>query len=191
MFLSEIEAVREMMPEGEKLRGMEVGLGTGKYAQALKIKEGIEPAGNMRARAIARGIDTIDAVAENLPYGDLKFDFVLMMFSIAYFADLHLALKEAFRVIKNNGCLVVGFIDNASKSGKIYEAGKEGSMFYNHAKFYTVSKVVEELYAAGFRHFDFSQTLFGNIEAINTVQFPKKGHGEGSFVVVKALKKKA
>ncbi len=189
VFLSEIEAVRELIPEGDTLRGIEVGLGTGRYAQALKLKEGVEPAAKMRSLALARGIDAIDAVAENLPYGDMKFDFVLMIFSIAYFNDLHLAFKEAFRVLKRNGSLLVGFIDNASKSGKIYEAGKDGSIFYSHAKFYTVNKVVEELYAVGFRHFEFRQTLFGNPSEINAVQFPKNGHGEGCFVVVKASKK--
>ena len=35
VFRSEIEAVREMLPEGEHLSGIEIGLGTGQYANAL------------------------------------------------------------------------------------------------------------------------------------------------------------
>lgn len=70
VFQSEIEAIREMLPTGEKLSGIEIGLGTGRYAQALQIKEGIEPAQNMRSLAIRRGIETMNATADSLPFGD-------------------------------------------------------------------------------------------------------------------------
>jgi hypothetical protein len=52
VFKSEVEALREMMPEGDKLTGIEVGLGTGRFSEALGIKEGVEPSENMRALAI-------------------------------------------------------------------------------------------------------------------------------------------
>ncbi len=189
VFQSEIEAVREMLPIGEKLLGIEVGLGTGRYSQALQIKEGIEPSENMRVVAIKRGIETMDAVAEKLPYGDLRFDFVLMLFSIAYFNRLDVAFAEAFRVLKNDGALVIGFIDKNSIIGKQYELRKPESTFYRHANFYSVDKIVQELTDAGFRHFSFCQTLFGELDSINEFQPSKEGYGEGSFVVLKALKK--
>lgn len=189
VFQSEIEALREMLPEGDKLMGVEIGLGTGRYAQALQIKEGIEPSRSMRAFAIRRGIDTMDAVAEKLPYGDLRFDFVLMSFCICYFKNLGSAFSEAFRVLKNDGSLVIGFIDKDSTIGKQYEARKADSLFYRQANFYSVDKVVNELTEAGFRHFEFCQTLFGELDSIQEFQPPREGYGEGSFVVVKAMKK--
>ena len=101
VFRSEVEALREMLPEGDNLVGIEVGLGTGRFSQALGIKEGLEPSVNMRSRAIERGIEVVDGTAENLPYGDLRFDFVLMAFCISYFEDLHAAFMEAYRVLKH------------------------------------------------------------------------------------------
>jgi ubiquinone/menaquinone biosynthesis C-methylase UbiE len=189
VFQSEIEAVREMLPEGDKLLGIEVGLGTGRYSQALNIRQGIEPAARMRNLAIKRGIETMDASAEKLPYGDLRFDFVLMLFSIAYFKNLPQAFQETYRVLKNDGVLLIGFIDKDSTIGKAYETHKPESTFYKQANFYSVEKVVRELTEAGFRHFDFRQTLFGELDSILTFQPSKEGYGEGSFIVVSAYKK--
>ncbi len=189
VFRSEMEAVREMLPEGDKLLGIEIGLGTGRYAQALQIKEGIEPAANMRNIAFKRGIETMDAMAEKLPYGDLRFDFVLMLFSIAYFKNLRQAFSEAYRVLKNDGVLVIGFIDRNSALGQAYEQHKAESTFYRNANFYSVQKVVDELTEAGFRYFDFRQTLFGDLDDIREYQPSLEGYGQGSFVVVRAAKK--
>lgn len=190
VFQSEIEAVREMLPEGENLSGIEIGVGTGQYSRALQIKEGVEPSKKMRAKAVGRGIETMNARAESLPYKDWRFDFVLMLFCVSYFQDITAAFKEAFRVLKKDGCLVVGFIDKDSIIGKAYEQRKPDSVFYKHAKFYSVAKITDELRQAGFRHFKFSQTLFGELETITTTQIPKKGVGEGSFVIIKAMKGK-
>ncbi len=189
VFQSEMEAIREMLPEGDNLSGIEVGLGTGRYAQALQIKEGVEPAAKMRNLAIERGIETMDAVAEKLPYGDLKFDFVLMIFSIVYFKSLPQAFHETFRVLKPDGVLVLGFIDRESTIGKSYELRKSESLFYRNANFYSVDKVVDELSKAGFRHFTFRQTLHGELDTIREFQPSEEGYGKGSFVVIRAAKK--
>lgn len=188
IFQSEVEALRNMMPEGEKLTGIEVGLGTGRFSQALGIKEGVEPSENMRALAIKRGIEVIDGVAESLPYGDLRFDFVVMAFCISYFNDLHVAFKETHRVLKKNGILVLGFLDKNSIIGRQYEQHRAESTFYKSAIFYTADKVIFELNRAGFRHFNFSQTLFHSLEEIKEVEPVKSGYGEGSFVVIQAKK---
>jgi ubiquinone/menaquinone biosynthesis C-methylase UbiE len=189
VFESEVEALRQMLPEGDRLTGIEVALGTGKFSEALGIKEGIEPSPNMRAIAVKRGIEVVDAEAEHLPYGDLRFDFVMMAFCISYFDNLHITFREAHRVLKNKGVLVVGFIDRESTIGKYYEQRKPESTFYKAANFYTVDKVISELKQAGFRHFKFCQTLFKPLDDIKTFEPAKPGHGEGSFVVIQAGKK--
>lgn len=189
VFRSEIEAVREMLPEGEHLSGIEIGLGTGQYAKALGIKEGIEPSTPMRVVANKRGIETMNAKAEELPYGDMRFDFVLMVFCVSYLKDLGAAFEEAFRVLKRNGTLVVGFVDRDSVIGQEYEARKHESTFYKHANFFPVTRISDELTLAGFRGLEFCQTLFGPLDSIKEQQAVKPGFGEGSFVVVKAVKK--
>ncbi len=190
VFQSEVEALREMLPEGDNLRGIEVALGTGKFSEALGIKEGVEPSPNMRALAVSRGIEVVDSVAENLPYGDLKFDFVLMAFCISYFNNLSIVFREAHRVLKKNGVLIVGFIDRNSIIGKYYEDRKPESTFYRQANFYTVEKVLAELKQSGFKHFNFCQTLFNPLSEIKAFEPSKPGHGQGSFVVVQAMKKR-
>lgn len=190
VFQSEVEALRDMLPVGDSLSGIEVGLGTGRFSKALGIKEGVEPSPPMRALATERGVEIIDGTAENLPYGDLRFDFVLMSFCISYFNELYTPFKEAYRVLKNNGVLVVGFIDKNSIIGKEYENRKPDSVFYKSANFYSVEKVLFELRRAGFRHETHCQTLFHSLNETTEFEPAKPGHGEGSFVVIKAMKKK-
>ena len=190
IFESEAEALREALPFGD-LHGIEVGLGTGRFSVALGIKEGIEPSFESRKIALKRGIEVMDAVAEDLPYKDLHFDFVLMACSINYFNDLPQAFLEAKRVLKPEGSIIVGFIDKDSIIGKIYETRKENkeTTFYKQATFYSVDKVVSKLKQAGFHKMEISQTLFNPLEKINKFEATKPGYGEGSFVVIKALKK--
>ncbi len=189
VFQSEVEALREMLPEGDQLSGIEVGLGTGRFSAALDIKEGVEPSIAMRQEAIKRGIEIMDGHAEELPYADMRFDFVLMAFCIIYFEELQPPFKEAFRVLKKDGDLIVGFLDKNSPIGQEYEKKKTESIFYKHATFYSVDKVLHELKEAGFRYFHITQTLFNPITEIKEIEHTKPGYGEGSFVVIKASKK--
>jgi ubiquinone/menaquinone biosynthesis C-methylase UbiE len=186
---SEVLAIRELLPKGENLRGLEVATGTGRFAYALGIQEAIEPADNMRLRAIKRGIIVRDAEAECLPYGNESFDYVLMVFCISYFKSIQFAFKEAFRVLKSGGSLIVGFLDKDSIIGNEYEARKQFSIFYKEATFYSPERVINELKHAKFNSLLFKQTLFRPLEDITEAEVPKSGFGEGSFVVIKALKK--
>ena len=54
LFTSELDAIRQLIPSFEK--GLEIGVGTGLFAQALGIKEGIEPSAAMRKKAELRGV---------------------------------------------------------------------------------------------------------------------------------------
>ena len=188
VFRSEIAAIKEFLPAGKNVRGIEVGLGTGRFSKALGIKEGVEPAENMRAVAETKGIAVLNAVAEHLPYKSLQYDFVLMNFCISYFEDLSAALKEAHRVLRRGGCLLVGFIDKDSRIGEKYQERRPNSIFYKNAKFHTVSKVESEMKSAGFKKLEFLQTLFHTLENIETVERPLPGYGKGSYVLIKGIK---
>ena len=188
VFQSEVEAIRELLPAGNNIYGIEVALGTGRFAKELGIKEGIEPSPNMRALALKKGIDVLSAEAEHLPYKDMRFDFVLMAFCISYFDDLPAAFKEARRVLKNGGSLIVGFIDKDSIIGKFYEQRKPDSVFYKQANFYSTKRIIAELKKLGFKKLQFSQTLFHALDDIKEFEPAKPGYGEGSFVLIKAIK---
>lgn len=189
VYESEIFALRELLATlPENIRGIEVGLGTGRFSKPLGIKEGIEPAESMAARARARGIEVMDGLAENLPYADLQFDFVLFV-TICHLRNLKMALMEAHRVLKHKGALIIAFLDKDRPIAQSYIEKRKRSTFYAHADFYTVSRLEAVLLETGFRDLEYRQTLFGNLDEIKEVQLPRPGHGEGSFVVVKALKK--
>ncbi len=189
VFDSELAAIREVLPQAERKSGIEVGLGTGRYASALGIPEGVEATEIMREAALERGIVTRNALAENLPYRDFQFDYILMVYSIWRFNRLDSAFHEANRVLTNNGVLIIGFIDKESMLGKHFEIHKSESKAFNNVTFYTVDRILSELTTAGFQHFTLRQTLFGELDSIISPQTSLQGFGRGSFVVIKARKK--
>lgn len=64
-YRSELAALRALLPaEGE---GLEVGVGTGRFAAPLGIEYGVDPAPAMRARARARGIAVTEGEARTSP----------------------------------------------------------------------------------------------------------------------------
>ncbi len=189
VYNSEIAALREQLLKlPENIRGIEVGLGTGRFAKPLGIKEGIEPSSEMADIAVKRGVEVILGTAENMPYKDLQFDFVLYV-TICHFSNIKEALKEAHRVLKPKGSIIIGFIDKDQKIGKGYQEKRQQSTFFRYATFYTVDHITKLLKEAGFKNLEFMQTLFGELDEIDAVQIPKVGVGEGSFVVVRAIKK--
>ena len=189
VYQSELAAIREHFTKlPENIRGIEVGLGTGRFAFPLGIKEGVEPASGMAEKAIERGIEVIKGLAERLPYGDLQFDFVLFV-TICHLDSLKNALAETHRVLKHKGTVLIGFLDKEGSVAKQYLEKRHRSTFFAKANFFSVDRVQALLKQAGFKDLEFNQTIFGDLEEIDEVQIPQPGFGEGSFVVVKATKK--
>ena len=189
VFESEVSALRaqfETLPEN--LRGIEVGLGTGRFSEALGIKEGVEPSASMAEKAEQRGIEVMPGLAEKLPYADMQFDFVLFV-TICFLDQLKLAFKEANRVLKKGGSIIVGFLDKDQPIAQSYLEKKQRSTFYQKASFYPVQRIENLLTETGFAHMEYYQTLFGELDDITETQLPVKGYGSGSFVVVKATRK--
>ena len=135
-----------------------------------------------------RGIDAIDGIAEDLPFNDSQFEFALMVTTICFVDDIETAFREAYRVLRPGAFLIIGFIDKESHLGRVYQQHKEESVFYRIATFYTVSEVVDNLKKVGFKNFNFTQTIFHNLSEIKDIEQIKEGHGEGSFVVIRAIK---
>ena len=190
VFETELNAIKSMLPAAEHLEGLEIGVATGRFAKALKIHHGVEPAENMRKMALSRGIYAIDAVAENLPYKGLSFDYVLMNFCISYFDDVQAAFVEAWRVLGYEGFLIVAFLEKNSPVARHYERRRNNSVFYKQAKFYTSEEVTRMLTHAGFTTIEFNQTIFQQPGMINSVEETIPGYGKGSYVLVKATKGK-
>ena len=187
LFASELEVIKKVIPENKQ--GIEIGLGSGLFASKLGIDEGIEPSGPMRKKAISRNINAVDSVAENLPYPDQSKDFALMVTVICFVDSVPEAFKEAYRVLKEEGCLIVAFIDKESPVGKVYEKNKHESEFYREATFFSTSQVIDLLKQQNFKIEKIYQTIYGDVSKTTSAQKPLEGFGQGSFVVIKANRK--
>lgn len=187
VYESEIKALKKFIPKDSK--GLEVGVGTGRFAIPLGIKVGVEPAKAMADIARKRGIKVYETRAEELHFNDEQFDFVLMVTTICFLENPVQALQEVRRVLKSGGYAIIGMIDKDSHLGKIYESKKHDSKFYRYAHFYSVDQVVGWLRELGYGNIKICQTIFKNPKEINVIESIKEGYGEGGFVVIKANKK--
>ena len=185
-YVSELHAVRELLPKSGD--GIEIGVGTGRFAAPLGIKRGIEPSRPMAELARKKGVEVTSGVAEKLPFRDGEFDFALMVTTVCFLDDMDLAFHEVHRVLRPGGPFIIGFIDRESPLGREYLKRKDKSAFYKDATFYSVNEIVEHLARAGFVDFAFRQTIFGNPVEMEKADPVKEGHGEGSFVVVRGVK---
>jgi SAM-dependent methyltransferase len=187
VYHAELEAVKSLMPQ--KGCGVEIGVGTGRFAEPLGVNIGVEPSSHMREVAQQRGIKVLNGAAEKLPFKNSIFSFVLMVTTICFVDDIDKSFEEAFRVLAKGGYLIIGLVDRHSPIGQIYFRHQMNNVFYNEATFYSVDEVLEIMEKAGFDDFSFRQTIFRNLTEINERETIKSGYGEGSFVVIRGKKK--
>jgi ubiquinone/menaquinone biosynthesis C-methylase UbiE len=184
IYLAELNAIKSLI-SSDKF-GVEIGVGSGRFALPLGIKVGVDPSKKMAEISRKRGIQVYEAVAEQLPFNDKTFDFILMVTTICFVDDLVKSLKEAYRVLKTDGFIIVGFVDKESELGKQYQLKKEESKFYRNATFYTVKETITLLRETNFTDVVIKQTVFpGQTDKNGLIE---DGYGVGSFVIIKAIK---
>lgn len=183
IFEAELTAIKQLLPvSGE---GIEIGIGTGVFSERLGIKKGIEPSFKMRERAIERGINVIQAFAENLPIQNGAYGFALMVTVDCFLNDILQAFKEVCRILSSDGHFIIAFIDKETPLGRIYDQNKHTNRFYKDAIFRSAQEIKKLLITTGFCVADERQTVFS---LDNKSQDIKEGCGEGVFAVIKAKK---
>ncbi|MBN1520612.1 MAG: class I SAM-dependent methyltransferase [Spirochaetales bacterium] len=186
VYESELKAIRQLLPAG---RGLEVGVGTGLFASALGISDGVEPSTVMAELALARGVHVCRGRAEKLPYHSGTFDYGLMVTTICFVDNPRRAIRELGRVVRSGGFVIMAFVDKASPLGQVYLKFKKNDVFYRKAVFYSVAEVTAILERGGFLIQDARQTVFGQLDDIKEIQEPRPGTGTGGFVVLRAQKR--
>lgn len=186
IYESEIFALKRFICSGGI--GLEIGVGSGRFAVPLGIELGVEPAAAMAILARRRGIKVARAVAEALPFRDGYFDSVVMVTILCFLRDPFRSLLEATRVLKAGGQLLIGMIDKDSPLGRFYEAHKQESKFYRQARFYPARRVVGWLEKLAYEKVDTCQTIFRDLKDVTSPEPARTGHGEGAFVVISARK---
>jgi len=184
-YLSELEALRKVLPK--KGKGLEIGVGTGRFAAPLGIKYGIDPSRKMLEIAKKRGVKVRLGSGEKLYFKNSSFDYVAIIITLCFIKDPIKVLGEARRVLKKNGKIIIGIIDKDSFLGKFYQ--KKKSIFYKQARFFSVKEATRLLRETGFIKFSYYQTLFKLPDKIDSIEKPKRGFSKGGFVVISGEKR--
>jgi len=184
-YLSELEAVKKVLPQ--KGYGLEVGVGSGRFAGFLGVDVGIDPSKKMAELARGRGVDARFGLGEELPFEDSTFDYVVIIVTLCFVQDPEKVVAESARVLKPGGKIIIGIIDKESFLGKFYQ--QKGSIFYGHARFFNIKEVVQMLGVSGFNDFAYCQTIFDYPDRLRAIEKPQENYGKGGFVVVSAVKK--
>lgn len=183
-YFSELSAVRPLLPPHG--RGVEIGVGTGRFAAALEIRIGVVLSINMLRRAHSRGLTAVRGIAEALPFVDRAFDYCLIVTTICFVDDAKTMMREARRVLRTRGNLIIGFIDRESPLGRGYLARRSENVFYRDAAFYSTRDVESFLVDTGFGELKWVQTLFESSSENKMIDKTRPGYGEGGFVAVRA-----
>ncbi|MBW1801412.1 MAG: class I SAM-dependent methyltransferase [Deltaproteobacteria bacterium] len=185
-YLSELLAVRAMLPrEGI---GLEIGVGTGRFAAPLGINFGIDPSSAMLSYSIKRGITCLQGIAEAQPFKDAVFDYALLVTTICFVDDPKGILKEAHRILKPGAPIIIGFIDRTSELGQYYFDHQAENIFYRSAMFYSALEVEKLLSDTGFAEQTWGQTLSKPLNDVQEIQPFSAGRGQEAFVVARAIR---
>lgn len=111
-----------------------------------------------------------------------------MVTTICFLDDVEAALKEVYRILKPLGHIIIGLIDKNNPIVISYQMNKQKHVFYKEATFFSIDKMVSMLKKVGFYDFSFKQTLFHPLNTIKDIEPIKEGFGDGSFIVIKAMK---
>lgn len=184
LYRSEIEAFKKVIPQNGN--GIEIGVGTGRFASKFNINDGIDPSSKMAQIANSRGIMVYQGTAENLPILPDLYDYALMAFTLCFLDNVDLAFKNIYAIIKPAGTFIIGMIDKDSPPGQKVLENKSNSTFYRSSTFISVEKTIEKLKQARFEVVSIHQTIFDMED--KTFQESKSGYGEGLMTVIECKK---
>ncbi len=189
VFAIEVQAFRKILPSLPK-PWLEVGVGSGRFAQALKIETGIDPSIKILDIAKNRGIDVFLGRGEETPFTDRSFGAVFLIVTLCFVDSPLEVLKEANRLLKRGGKIALGIVLRESPWGRFYQAKKdEGHRFYKYATFYSHDEVTGFLEQAGFSIERVISTLFQEPGQVKHMESPREGFiSDAGFTVILAGK---
>jgi SAM-dependent methyltransferase len=150
----------------------DIGGGTGNYSLALK-QQGwtpvvIDRSPEMLARAAAKGLETVQADAQRLPFDEASFDAAMMISMLHHVEDRPAALAEARRIVRPGGRLVLmGFTREDSTTLWIldYFPASRAWMDASHPP---LAMFLDELPGADTVSFQFNDLTDANLAALSS-----------------------
>jgi SAM-dependent methyltransferase len=148
VYATQLRLLRTFIPD--KGTGLEVGVGSGRFASPLGIVHGLDPSLSLLAVARQRGVETVAGLGEFLPYRNGSFDYVLMMTVICFLNHIGRPFCEVCRILKPGGILVVAFLEKGGEIAERERAQKPKGRFLSHATFRSADEVTVALAGSGF-----------------------------------------
>jgi ubiquinone/menaquinone biosynthesis C-methylase UbiE len=189
-FKIELAAFRSLMPLLAK-PWLEIGVGSGRFAQALGIEVGIDPSAKLLEIAVNRGIKGYLGTGEDMPFTTGSFGTAFLIFTLCFVGRQAKLFREAGRILKAEGRLVIGTVLRESPLGQHYLKEKaKGHLFYKNAHFLSYEELTEMLQRSSFDIEKTISTLFQGPGKVNAMEFPQEGyHPDAGFTVTVARRK--
>ncbi len=138
--------------EGAPHPWLEVGVGSGRFAAELGVEVGVDPARRALRFAAERSVTVVAARGEQLPFPSASFGAVLFVLTLCFVDDPLTALREAWRVLRPSGRVVLGVVPAEGPWGQHYRAlAAHGHPYYRDARFLTRAELAALLTTASLR----------------------------------------
>ena len=170
---------------------LEIGVGSGRFAQALGIETGVDRSIKLVEMARRRGINTFLGRGDQELFEEGSFGTVFLIVTLCFLDSPLNVLQEANRILRPGGKIVLGFVLKESPWGQFYQAKKaQGHRFYRYANFYRCHEVVRLLVQAGFVIDNIVSTLFQKPGDVQNVEEPRIGYSpDAGFTITVASKR--
>jgi SAM-dependent methyltransferase len=188
IFRIEVQAFKALLSSLPK-PWLEIGVGSGRFAQALGIETGIDPSIKLVKMARRRGINVFQGRGEQEMFDEETFDTVFLIVALCFVDSPLDVLKEANRILAPRGKIVLGLVLKENPWGKFYQQKKEqGHRFYKYATFYKYDEVAKMLEQTGFSMEQVISTLFQRPDEVRSMEEPEEGysHDAGFTIIVGA-----
>ena len=189
IFFIELQAFKSLLAALPK-PWIEIGVGSGRFAQALGIGTGIDPSIKLVKMARRRGINAFQGRGEQELFDEEPFGTVFLIVTLCFVDSPLDVLREANRILVPGGKVVLGMVMKESPWGRFYQQKKEeGHRFYKYATFYSYDDVVRLLVEAGFMTENVISTLFQKPDEVQNTEGPEEGYFPGAgFTIIVGVK---
>lgn len=209
---SEVNLVASTLKDAGRV--LSVGCGSGLFEKILReeygitVTDGIEPSKGMAEIARKRGLNVVEATAEEADFGHETYDTLLFNGTPSYIGDLRSVVRKAYEALPAGGRIILIDVPKESSYGLLYNLAKAVGTwdhpllagcyppnpypieFVEVANWRTTAEKVELLREAGFTDLEFSQTLTSHPVCSNDEEEqPTPGYGKGDYVAVVARKR--
>jgi SAM-dependent methyltransferase len=189
LFAIEVQAFKGLLPSLPK-PWLEIGIGSGRFAQALGIETGVDPSFKLIQMARRRGITAFLGRGEQKLFDEGSFGTVFLIVTLCFLDAPLEVLKEASRILAPGGKIVLGLVLKESPWGRFYQLKKaQGHRFYKYANFYSYEETVNFVVSIGFAAETVVSSLFQKPGEANRIEDPREGYSpDAGFTIIVAGK---